>query len=510
MSKPITAFLPYSGQQFTRNTIEQLQLSGLVEKIFLFVTGTGDVHIPGCDSLAVPSLTGSKAMTMMARKASTPLTLLVLHDTGIDLGQFGVDRFAGAALSTGAGLLYSDYHDMKLGIRTQHPVIDYQLGSVRDDFNFGSIVVMDSASLKEAAAQLAGTDYLYAGWYAVRLAISRKAPVLRIGEFLYSKIESDLRKSGEKQFDYVDPRNRNVQIEMEIAATDHLKKIKAYLKPQFKEVNLKQGNFPNEASVVIPVRNRVKTIGDAVESVLRQSATFPFNLIVVDNHSSDGTTDLLRAFATRDNRLVHIIPERQDLGIGGCWNEAVHHHSCGRFAVQLDSDDLYKDESTLQRIVETFHAEKCGMVIGSYQMTNFKLEEIPPGVIDHKEWTPDNGRNNALRINGLGAPRAFFTPLLREIKVPNVSYGEDYAVGLAISREHQIGRIYEPVYLCRRWEGNSDADLDIPKQNQFNIYKDKIRTFEILARQELNKKSKPAPRKQSTTKRKPVKKTKRK
>ncbi len=510
MPKPITAFLPYSGQQFTKTTIEQLQQSGLVERVFLFVTGTDDVHVPGCDSIAVPSLTGSKAMSMMARKASTPYTMLILHDTEIDFGQFGVDRFAGTARSTDAGMVYSDYYDIKLGVRTPHPVIDYQLGSVRDDFNFGSVVLLDSARLKEAAAQLAGTEYLYAGWYAIRLAVSRAAQLLRIGEFLYSKIESDLRKSGERQFDYVDPRNRQVQIEMEIAATDHLRKIKAYLKPQFKEVNLKQQNFPNEASVVIPVRNRVKTIGDAVESVLRQSANFPFNLIVVDNHSSDGTTELLRGFATRDNRLVHIIPTRQDLGIGGCWNEAVHHHSCGRFSVQLDSDDLYKDETTLQRIVDTFHAEKCGMVIGSYQMTNFKLEEIPPGVIDHKEWTPDNGRNNALRINGLGAPRAFFTPLLREIKVPNVSYGEDYAVGLAISREYQIGRIYEPVYLCRRWEGNSDADLDITKQNQFNLYKDKVRTFEILARQELNRKTKASPRKRSVAKRKPAAKRKRK
>ena len=154
---------------------------------------------------------------------------------------------------------------------------------------------------------------------------------------------------------------------------------------------------------------------------------------------------------------------------------------CGRFAIQLDSDDLYINHHVLQRIVDTFHEHQCAMVIGSYKMVNFKLEEIPPGIIDHKEWTPDNGRNNALRVNGLGAPRAFYTPLLRQIRIPNVSYGEDYATALAISREY---RIYEPLYLCRRWEGNSDADLNIQRVNANNYYKDKIRMIEILARQQ--------------------------
>jgi glycosyltransferase involved in cell wall biosynthesis len=316
--------------------------------------------------------------------------------------------------------------------------------------------------------------------------MSRHAPVVRIAEYLYTKAETDARRSGEKQFDYVDPRNRAVQVEMEFAATDHLKRIGAYLKPRFTPVSFRDGGFPVEASVVIPVRNRARTVGDAVASVLRQRPSFPFNVIVVDNHSDDGTTEILRDLAAGDGRVVHHVPQRTDLGIGGCWNEAVHHPLCGRFAVQLDSDDLYRDETTLQRMVDSFRAEKCAMVIGSYQMTNFQLQEIPPGVIDHKEWTPDNGRNNALRINGLGAPRAFYTPILRRIKVPNVSYGEDYAVGLAISREYRIGRIYEPVYLCRRWEGNSDADLDIAKQNAYNHYKDKVRTFEILARRRMN------------------------
>ncbi|HXG01480.1 MAG TPA: glycosyltransferase family A protein, partial [Bacteroidota bacterium] len=307
-----------------------------------------------------------------------------------------------------------------------------------------------------------------------------------IGECLYACKPIDRRTSGERQFDYVDPKNRQVQIEMERAVSEHLKKIGAFLSPEFQEVDLSEGKFPCEASVIIPVRNRARTIADAVSSALAQQTSFPFNVIVVDNHSSDGTSSILRELAARDQRLIHVIPDRTDLGIGGCWNLAVHHSLCGRFAVQLDSDDLYKDGTTLHRIVETFRAEKCAMVIGSYQMTNFELQEIPPGIIDHREWTPDNGRNNALRVNGLGAPRAFFTPIVRRIKFPNVSYGEDYAVGLAISRDYHIGRIYEPIYLCRRWEGNTDANLDITRINANNFFKDKIRTFEILARQRKN------------------------
>ncbi len=489
MSLPITAFIPYSGQQYTKTVVEQLQCSGCIEKIVLLTTGNDGLRIPGCDSVSVTLMTSSTTMNVLAKKSETPYTLFLLHDTAVDFGQFAVERLLRVAEDTNSALVYSDYYDIRLGARTQHPVIEYQKGSVRDDFNFGSVVLLNTQAVKESVKELAKAEYNYAGWYALRLALSRRALITRIGEFLYNRIESDLRKSGEKQFDYVDPKNRQVQIEMEFAATDHLKRIGAYLKPVFRDADLKEGKFEFEATVVIPVKNRVKTVRDAVESVLRQITTFHFNLIVVDNHSSDGTTEALREIAARDGRLIHVIPERQDLGIGGCWNEAVHHPKCGRFAVQLDSDDMYKNEKTLQRVVETFRAEKCAMVIGSYQMTNFNLEEIPPGVIDHKEWTPDNGRNNALRINGLGAPRAFLTTVLRRIKIPNVSYGEDYAVGLAISRDYQIGRIYDPIYMCRRWEGNSDADLDIAKLNAFNFYKDTLRTFEILARQKKNKES---------------------
>lgn len=483
MERKITAFIPYSGNDYTRKTVGELYNSGLVDKCYLIVTSDIEENIEGCEKLKVESLFSSETVSQLKEKSSADYTLFITQDNLIEFGQFGIERFLHVAEDTGAGLVYSDYYEVKEGSRTAHPVIDYQVGSIRDDFNFGYVYFFNTAALKQAFKK---TKFLYAGIYDLRLKISQKNSIVRVPEFLYATIETDVRKTGEKQFDYVNPRNRSVQIEMEIAATDHLKKVKAYLKPEFKQIDLTAGNFEFEASVIIPVKNRAKTIGEAVESVLKQKADFPFNLIVIDNHSNDGTTEVLKEAAARDSRLIHVIPEREDLGIGGCWNMGVHHEKCGRFAIQLDSDDMYKDETTVQKVVDKFREEKCAMVIGSYQMTNFKLEEIPPGIIDHKEWTPENGRNNALRINGLGAPRAFYTPLLREIKVPNVSYGEDYALGLAISREYQIGRIYEPIYLCRRWEGNSDAALDINKANTYNVYKDRVRTIELLARQRKN------------------------
>lgn len=480
-----TAFLPFSGEESTARTVEELKRSGVVGKIVLLTTGSV-VPIAGCARVKIHGLSSSATVRAIAAKATTPYVLWILHDAGIAFGQFGVRRFAAVATATGAGIVFSDYYDIKDGRQVPHPVTEYQPGSIRDDFNFGSVVAMDTRAMQTAAREGPPGGYAHAGLYAMRLAISRKRSVMRIGEYLYSREEHDTRKSGEKIFDYVDPRNRVVQLEMERAATAHLKKIGAYLAPAFSPVDLGSGQFPVQATVVIPVKDRAGTIGDAVSSVLRQQAQFSFNLIIVDNHSTDGTTAILAAFAGRDQRVIHVIPSRTDLGIGGCWNEAVHHPSCGRFAVQLDSDDMYADESTLRRVVKAFEEQKCAMVVGSYRMTNMKLEEIPPGIIDHREWTPENGRNNALRINGFGAPRAFVTSILRGLPIPNVSYGEDYAVALAISRDYQIGRVYDPVYLCRRWEGNSDADLDIVKQNAFNFYKDKIRTIEILARQRKN------------------------
>jgi GT2 family glycosyltransferase len=422
----------------------------------------------------------------MESKSDTKYILFLTQDTMIQLGQFSLERFISVAESTGSGIIYSDYYDIKNNTAFPHPVIDYQFGSVRDDFAFGPILFFDRSAFVNASKGI-DNAFKFAGLYALRLAISRHHSITRVPEHLYSSIETDERKSGEKLFDYVNPKNREVQIEMEKAVTAHFKKIKVYLEPKFKKINLNNIEFKNEASVIIPVKNRAKTVGDAVQSVLKQKTDFPFNLIVVDNHSTDGTSSILHEFAAKDKRVIHVVPTRTDLGIGGCWNEGVHHQNCGRFSVQLDSDDIYKDENTLQKIVDVFRKEKCGVVIGSYQLTDFNLNEIPPGLIDHKEWTPDNGRNNALRINGLGAPRAYYTPLLREVKIPNVSYGEDYAVVLAMSRDYQIGRIYESVYICRRWEGNSDAALSIEKQNAHNTYKDRIRTFEMLARQRKNR-----------------------
>jgi len=482
----ITAFLPYSGLEHTHRTIDSLRKSALISKIYLITTQKNIEPYTDCEVLYVKDLFGHETIKLMNSKTETDYFFILTQDHKLDPGQFCFDRFTYVAETTGAGLVYSDYFEIKESVSFPHPNIDYQLGSIRDDFSFGYLQFFRTEALKKTVEQTEN-NYRFAGLYNLRLITSQHFPVIRIPEFLYSTIEMDTRKSGEKQFDYVDPKNRDVQIEMEIAATEHLKAIGAYLKPEFKKINIDEHKFDIEASVIIPVRNRVKTISDAIESVLKQKTNFKFNLIIVDNFSTDGTTEKIKSYAQKDERVVLITPARHDLGIGGCWNEAVHSEFCGRFAVQLDSDDIYANENTLQKVVDAFKKEKCGMIVGTYKMTNFNLEDIPPGIIDHKEWTPDNGRNNALRINGLGAPRAFYSPLLREIKVPNVSYGEDYALGLMISRDYQIGRIYEPIYLCRRWEGNSDAALDILKQNSNNLYKDRIRTLEVLARQWKNR-----------------------
>ncbi|MFA7421674.1 MAG: glycosyltransferase family A protein [Melioribacteraceae bacterium] len=480
----ITAFIPYSGESFTDATIDDLLKSTVVSRIFLVVSDVLEKYPEKCELLKVDSLTSSSTVDTIINKTETKYILLFTQDSKYQFGQFAIERFYNTIDSTGAGLVYSNYFVEKDDIKSRIPVNDYQFGSLRDDFNFGSVLLINKEFLANYKNE---NEYKFAGIYNLRLHISRLSELLRIPEFLYTTIETDTRKSGAKQFDYVNPKNREVQIEMELACTEHLKKIGAYLAPTFKEIEIDSNDFEYEASVVIPVKNRANTITDAINSVLTQKTDFKFNLIVVDNYSDDGTTEKIKEIAAKDSRLIHVIPKRKDLGIGGCWNEALMHKSCGRFAVQLDSDDIYANDNTVQIVVDTFKKEKCAMVIGTYRMTNFKLEEIPPGIIDHKEWTPDNGRNNALRINGLGAPRAFYTPILREFKIPNVSYGEDYAVGLMISRDYQIGRIYEPIYMCRRWEGNSDAALDIDKQNIYNEYKDRIRTIEVLARHRKNK-----------------------
>lgn len=430
----------------------------------------------------------TKCLRQMAEKSSASYILLYTKVFDLNLGFHALERMLSVAEDSEATMLYSDHRvQLPLGEIRPMPLIDYQLGSVRDDFAFGSLMLMRTADVKEYFEQERLRDYQFAGLYDLRLFLSRRKLPYHVTETLYTEIETDTRRSGEKQFDYVDPSNRSRQIEMERACTRHLKEIGAWLAPdEFDEVKLDEGDFPVEATVVIPVRNRVRTIEDAIRSVLSQKTDFPFNLIVVDNHSDDGTSEVIESQKTND--LIHLIPSRDDLGIGGCWNLAVHHPLCGRFVVQLDSDDLYSGPDTLQRIVDAFHEQRAAMVIGSYRMTDFQLNTLPPGLISHAEWTPQNGRNNALRINGLGAPRAFFTPILRKIQIPNTSYGEDYALGLMIGRRYRIGRIYDELYLCRRWEGNSDASLSPEKVNRNNLYKDQLRTTEIIARKALNAK----------------------
>jgi hypothetical protein len=482
---PVTAVIPFLGGEATPQLIAQLRESGVVGQILLLAS-RGVVAVGGTKHIAVAAPESSASLAAVLRHVRSPYLLWLTRARPVTLGQLAVLRFLRVAEATGAGLLYSDRMDVIGGANVPHPVIDFQEGSLRDDFDFGPLLFMETAAAREAAKGVMKQKYHHAGLYALRLGVSRLRRVLRIQEMLYRQEEADLRTSGEKQFDYVDPRNRAYQVEMERAASDHLKRIGAWLRPSFTAIDINSGDFPVQATVVIPVKDRFGTIGDAISSVLRQQAPFTFNIIVVDNHSTDGTSNAVRTFAMRDPRVIHHVPSRDDLGIGGCWNEAVHHPLCGRFAVQLDSDDLYADETTLRRVVDAFYREKSAMIIGSYRMTDMKMQDVPPGVVDHREWTPDNGRNNALRVNGFGAPRAFLTRVIREHPFPNVSYGEDYAAVLAISRTYRIGRIYEPIYLCRRWKGNTDADLSVATANTYNMYKDGVRTVEILARQRLN------------------------
>jgi hypothetical protein len=424
------------------------------------------------------NLYSSEFLKELIQKSEGSYTFLYTGKDKIELNQSAIERFIFVAESTDAALVYSDFNEIKNGAKQAHPVIDYQFGSLRDDFCFGDLLLINNNLLKEI---LINEKYQFAGIYDLRLKLSRLGDIVRIPEFLYTTIEADNRKSGQKLFDYVDPKNRENQIEKEEACTKHLEALAAIIdtsKLQLLENDKCQETI--KASVIIPVRNRVKTIKDAIESVLIQETNFDFNLIIVDNHSTDGTTELIKSF--KDERIIHLIPTTTELGIGGCWNLGVSNNNCGQVAIQLDSDDIYSSACTIQKIVDKFDESGAAMVIGSYKITDFDLNEIPPGIIDHKEWTDSNGMNNALRINGLGAPRAFSRDILREIKIPNVSYGEDYAVAIAISRNYKIERIYDVLYLCRRWEDNSDASLDIVKQNNHNVYKDRIRTIELKAR----------------------------
>ena len=487
MREKIDLFLPFEALEKGEETLLELHENKTVQHINLLVSSdfASQHQVPeGCTFVVIDRMESSNTVTSIAENTDADYLLLCTRMTSVRWGLYALERFLRTADDTGAVMVYSDHYSLEEGALTKHPAIDYQAGSLRDDFDFGSLWLIKSQALLDYVAQTDRVDYQYAGLYDLRLYLSRKGEIFHLNEYLYTEAELDTRKSGEKQFDYVNPRNREVQIEMERACTAHLEKVGAIVDTNFyRQPDFDEQDFACEASVVIPVFNREKTIADAVKSALSQKTNFPYNVIVVNNHSTDSTGEILDSID--DGRLIQIVPGRTDLGIGGCWNVAVNSDHCGKFAVQLDSDDLYSSPKTLQKIVDAFHEQKAAMIIGSYRMCDFDLNTLPPGLIDHKEWTEDNGCNNALRINGLGAPRAFFTPLVRQIQFPNTSYGEDYALGLAFSRRYRIGRIYDELYLCRRWGGNSDAALSVERVNANNLYKDRLRTMELKARQQM-------------------------
>ena len=487
MREKIDLFLPFEALEKGEETLLELHENKTVQHINLLVSSdfASQHQVPeGCTFVVIDRMESSNTVMSIAENTDADYLLLCTRMASVRWGLYALERFLRTADDTGAVMVYSDHYSLEEGALTKHPAIDYQAGSLRDDFDFGSLWLIKSQALLDYVAQTDRVDYQYAGLYDLRLYLSRKGEIFHLNEYLYTEAELDTRKSGEKQFDYVNPRNREVQIEMERACTAHLEKVGAIVDTNFyRQPDFDEQDFACEASVVIPVFNREKTIADAVKSALSQKTNFPYNVIVVNNHSTDSTGEILDSID--DGRLIQIVPGRTDLGIGGCWNVAVNSNHCGKFAVQLDSDDLYSSPKTLQKIVDAFHEQKAAMIIGSYRMCDFDLNTLPPGLIDHKEWTEDNGCNNALRINGLGAPRAFFTPLVRQIQFPNTSYGEDYALGLAFSRRYRIGRIYDELYLCRRWGGNSDAALTVERVNANNLYKDRLRTMELKARQQM-------------------------
>ena len=497
MRQKIDLFLPCEDQDVAQEALLELHDNKTVQHINLLVSAdfAASHQVPdGCTFIVVDRLESSNTVSSIAENTDADYVIICTKATPIRWGLYALERFLRTADDTGAVMVYSDHYSVQEGKLEKHPVIDYQAGSLRDDFDFGSLWLVKAQNLLDYAAQQDRQEYQFAGLYDLRLYLSRVGEIFHINEFLYTEDELDTRKSGEKQFDYVDPRNREVQIEMEKACTHHLEKVGALVDTNYyRQPDFDEQEFEYEASVIIPVFNREKTIADAVKSALSQKTSFKFNVIVVNNHSTDRTGEILSEIAhemeerndKQAGRLVQIVPDRNDLGIGGCWNMAINSDHCGKFAVQLDSDDLYSSPKTLQKIVDAFHKQKAAMMIGSYRMCDFDLNTLPPGLIDHKEWTDDNGCNNALRINGLGAPRAFFTPLVRQIQFPNTSYGEDYALGLVFSRRYRIGRIYDELYLCRRWGGNSDAALSIDKVNANNLYKDRLRTMELKARQQM-------------------------
>ena len=421
-----------------------------------------------------------------------PAEFLLIADSRVRLScsSDGLRRLHSLARDTKAGLIYCDYFSVTDQSRVARELVDYQKGSLRDDFNFGPLFLISLEAARNAISKYGALpvdpeDALY----DLRLKISTDHPVMRIPECLYAAATPARRKKKgappETHFAYAANNSAARQKKLEKIATAHLKRIGAWLPPRAGRVPKSADSFAVTASVVIPVLNRARTILQAVGSALSQKTDFDFNILVVDNHSTDGTTDLLKRLSAKHPRIVHIIPARRDLGIGGCWNEAVQSPACGRFAAQLDSDDLYASHQTLQAIVNVLRRGAYAMIVGAYTLVDKRLRPLPPGLIDHREWSQANGHNNLLRVAGIGAPRAFDTSVIRKIGFPNVSYGEDYAVALRIARNYAIGRIYDSLYWCRRWEDNTDAALSVEKQNRNDSYKDRLRSFEISARQNL-------------------------
>jgi hypothetical protein len=485
----LTVITPHSPGPSFEKTLLSLTDSSLVERVVIVSRDPLRLKIPKCHLIAAASMLSHETLGKIIDEIQTTHLLLLSETHRISLEPQALDRLLGAAETTKAGLVYSDFYDENERGKLLHPLIDYQPGSVRDDFDFGATILFSADAVRGALRKYGAIpEVKFAGLYDLRLKVSIDHAIGHLKEPLYRMRKADEPSRGETLFAYVDPRNRAVQTEMETVFTDYLKRIGAYLPlHHLREAKPATTAFPVEASVVIPVLNRKETIADAVRCALAQETDFPFNVIVVDNHSTDGTTAILSDLVRQFPNLQHVTPARKDLGIGGCWNEAIHYEACGRYSVQLDSDDLYSSPHTLQKMVDLLHRGNYAMVIGSYTLVDSRGQVIPPGLIDHREWSDGNGHNNALRNHGFGAPRAFDTGLMRTIGFLNVSYGEDYAAALRVCREYRIGRIYESLYLCRRWPGNTDAGLTLEEANRNNTFKDKVRTDEILARQKMAK-----------------------
>jgi hypothetical protein len=484
MNNTINCFIPFVDEQQARATVDGLKSSKFISKIFLLADENAKGGIEGCEVLKIDALTSTATIKQIAANAGNGYVLLYCKYDTLRLGYLAIERMLRILDDSQSGMVYADHYKVTNDKQVKAPLIDYQEGSLRDEFDFGSLMLFGADSFRKAASMVK-QNYGFAGLYDFRLRLSQFAHITHVDEYLYTDVELDTRSSGEKVFDYVDPKNRGRQIEFEKAVTEHLKEIGAYLEPKFEKVQFDENDFECEMSVIIPVLNRVRTIRDALKSALSQKCDFKFNVIVIDNHSTDGTTEAIDEF--KCDNLIHIIPDRDDLGIGGCWNFAAHNKHCGKFFIGLDSDDVFSSEETLSKMVKAFYEQNCAMVSGTYMVTDFNMKMIAPGVIDHRELAPENGRNNLLRVNGIGAPRAFYTPLFRKVNLPNTCYGEDYAVGLMMSRHYLIGRIYDVLTYGRRWEDNSDANLDIVKENANNLYKDRTRTWELRARIKMNK-----------------------